>query len=103
MRGTLLRDESQSFGSRVAGRPVRVKLSNIIRMTGGCAVVVDFEGVPVVSSSFADEAFGKLSLQFGPVRFMQCVKLVNMADTVESLVNKAITQRMTVGLSDAEA
>ena len=34
---------------------------------------------------------------------MQCVKLVNMADTVESLVNKAITQRMTVGLSDAEA
>ena len=99
----LLRDESQSFGSRVAGRPVRVKLSNIIRMTGGCAVVVDFEGVPVVSSSFADEAFGKLFLQFGPVRFMQCVKLVNMADTVESLVNKAITQRMTVGLSDAEA
>ena len=99
----LLRDESQSFGSRVAGRPVRVKLSNIIRMSGGCAVVVDFEGVPVVSSSFADEAFGKLFLQFGPVRFMQCVKLVNMADTVESLVNKAITQRMTVGLSDAEA
>ena len=43
------------------------------------------------ASPFADEAFGKLFLQFGPVRFMQCVKLVNMADTVESLVNKAIT------------
>lgn len=96
-----LKDESKSFGSRVAGRPVRVKLSNIIRMSEERAVVVDFEGVPVVSSSFADEAFGKLFLQLGPIKFMRCVRLVGMVDTVEALVNKALEQRMSIGLSDA--
>ena len=96
-----LKEESKSFGSRVAGRPVRVKLSNIIQMSGEGVVVVDFKDVPVVSSSFADEAFGKLFLQLGPIRFMQRVRLVGMVDTVEALVNKAVEQRMSIGLSDA--
>jgi hypothetical protein len=64
---------------------------------------VDFSGVPVISSSFADEAFGKLFLQLGPMQFMQRVRLVNTIDTVESLINRAIEQRMKVGLSDADA
>jgi anti-sigma regulatory factor (Ser/Thr protein kinase) len=95
-------DECASFGSRVSGKPIRQKLHNIIRMTNSKIVQVDFSGIPVVSSSFADEAFGKLFLQLGPMKFMQCVKFVNTMDTVESLINKAIEQRMKVGLSDAD-
>jgi hypothetical protein len=95
-------DECTSFGSRVSGKPVRQKLHNIIKMTNSQMIQVDFTGIPVVSSSFADEAFGKLFLQLGPLKFMQCVKLVNTIDTVESLINKAIEQRMKVGLSDAD-
>ena len=72
-------------------------------MTGSRAVNVDFGGVPVISSSFADEAFGKLFLQLGPIQFMQRIRLVNTIDTVESLINRAIEQRMKVGLSDADA
>lgn len=97
-----LLDESPSFGSRVSGKPLRRKLHNIINMTPTKVVNVDFSGVPVTSSSFADEAFGKLFLQLGPLQFMQRVRLVNMADTVELLVNRAIQQRMQVGLSDAD-
>jgi anti-sigma regulatory factor (Ser/Thr protein kinase) len=99
----ILRDECTSFGSRVSGKPVRQKLHNIIRMTDSRLVNVDFSGVPVISSSFADEAFGKLFLQLGPMQFMQRVRLVNTIDTVESLINRAIEQRMKVGLSDADA
>ena len=69
-------------------------------MSGTAQVVIDFDGVPVVSSSFADEAFGKLFLQLGPVQFMQRVKLKNMADTVEGRINKAIAQRMQHGSAD---
>ena len=97
-----LAEESSSFGSRVSGKPIRNKLMNLARMNGQGMVCVDFAGVPLVSSSFADEAFGKLFLALGPVAFMQRIKLHNMMDTVEGLVNKAIAQRMRTGLSDAD-
>jgi len=98
----VLSEECQSFGSRVSGKPLRQKLHNIINMTNRSPVEVDFSGIPVISSSFADEAFGKLFLQLGPVKFMQCVRFVNTMDTVEGLINKAISQRMKTGISDAE-
>jgi hypothetical protein len=98
-----LKDESNSFGSRVAGKPIRNKLLNLARMHGTGMVCVDFLDVPLLSSSFADEAFGKLFLTLGPVTFMQKIKFHNMMSTVEALVNKAIAQRMAVGLSDADA
>lgn len=98
----ILTEECQAFGSRVSGRPLRQKLHNILNMSESTQVAIDFDGVPVVSSSFADEAFGKLFLQLGPVQFMQRVELNNMADTVEALVNKAIAQRMQHGASDID-
>ena len=95
-----LAEECQAFGSRVSGRPLRQKLHNIVNMATEYQVVVDLNGVPVMSSSFADEAFGKLFLQLGPIQFMQKIKLINMADTVEGLINKAIAQRMRQGSAD---
>jgi len=98
----VLSEECMSFGSRISGKPVRQKLYNIITMTNNKPVEIDFNGIPVISSSFADEAFGKLFLQLGPVKFMQSVRLINTMDTVEGLINKAISQRMKVGISDVE-
>lgn len=98
----VLSEECTSFGSRISGKPVRQKLYNIIQMTNNRPIEIDFNGIPVISSSFADEAFGKLFLQLGPVKFMQSVRLINTMDTVEGLINKAISQRMKVGISDAE-
>jgi anti-sigma regulatory factor (Ser/Thr protein kinase) len=94
--------ECRAFGSRVSGRPLRQKLANILNIAKDSVVVVDFDGVPVMSSSFADEAFGKLFLQIGPVGFMQRVKFVNMADTVKALVDKAISQRLQYGSADID-
>jgi anti-sigma regulatory factor (Ser/Thr protein kinase) len=98
----VLSEECQSFGSRVSGKPVRQKINNILKMTNRRPVEVDFSGIPVISSSFADEAFGKLFLQLGPVRFTQCVRFTNTMDTVEWLIDKAISQRMQTGISDAD-
>lgn len=93
-------NEAQSFGSRVSGRPVRNKLSNLIQMTGEQRIIIDFAEIALVSSSFADEVFGKLFLEYGAIRFSQKFELINVMDTVQLLINKAISQRLQVGVLD---
>jgi hypothetical protein len=95
-----LNKEANSFGSRVAGKPIRTKLSNLLRMTSGGKIYIDLDGVPIMSSSFADEAFGKLFLEAGPVAFMQKFEFVNVMETVQHLINKAIAQRVSAGVLD---
>lgn len=87
--------EATSFGSRLAGEPLRIKLHNVIHMNPGRRVVVDMSDVPIVSSSFADEVFGKLFLSLGPLLFNQALEFRQISDTVRSLIDKAILQRAT--------
>ncbi len=88
-----LSQEAASFGSRLAGEPVRVKLHNIIHMNPGRRVVVDMGDVPLVSSSFADEVFGKLFVSLGPLLFTQALEFRQISATVRALIDKAILQR----------
>lgn len=96
----ILNEESVSFGSRVAGKPIRTKLSNLLKMGGNEKIYIDFSGVPLMSSSFADEAFGKLFLEAGAVNFMQRFEFINVMNTVQQLIDKAIAQRMSAGVVD---
>lgn len=89
--------ESSSFGSRVAGTPVRTKLINLITMCPDQRIVVDFDGVPLVSSSFADEVVGKLFVELGPMKFGSRLQFIKLEPIVEKLINKAIAQRMSTG------
>ena len=91
-----MKDETQSFGTRVAGTPIRTKLANLLQMCPAEKIVVDFAEVALVSSSFADEVFGKLFLQIGPVRFIQRFEFAGVSDTVRQLIDRAISQRLTV-------
>ena len=90
-----LSDESLSFGSRVAGSPVRKKLVNLAAMCPGRRIVLDFDGVPLLSSSFADEVIGKLFAELGPLAFMQRFQFRNIDSTARQLVDRAIAQRMS--------
>jgi len=93
----VLKQESVSFGSRPAGTPVRKKLKNLINFREGNRVIVDFSDIHLVSSSFADEVFGKLFLELGPLEFSTRLELRNIDPIVKLLVEKAIIQRMAVG------
>ncbi|MDT3467318.1 MULTISPECIES: STAS-like domain-containing protein [Stenotrophomonas maltophilia group] len=93
-----LAEEAQSFGSRIAGMPVHTKLYNLVKMCPEQPIEVDFIGVPLVSSSFADEVFGKLFVKLGPLEFMQKIRFKNVDHTVRMLVDKAISQRVSTGL-----
>jgi anti-sigma regulatory factor (Ser/Thr protein kinase) len=92
-------DEANSFGSRVAGRPLRNRLTNLARMCPAEAVIIDFTDVALVSSSFADELIGKLFAEFGPMEFMARFKLVGVSATVQQLIDRAISQRLANGPS----
>ncbi len=92
-------DEASSFGSRVAGRPLKNRLSNLARMCPAQEVIIDFADVALVSSSFADEFIGKLFAEFGPMEFMARFKLVGVSGTVQQLIDRAISQRMANGPS----
>lgn len=90
----VMKEESMSFGSRPAGTPVRNKLINLYEMGAHNKIYVDFREIPIVSSSFADEVFGKLFVQLGPVAFVNAFEIVNAAPTVSQLIDRAIRQRM---------
>ena len=94
-----LRNEAESLGSRLAGKKVRTKLQNMISCSQ-CRIEVDFSEVNLISSSFADEVFGKLFLQLGAVEFGQRITLSRAETTVKRLVDKAISQRVVYGKFD---
>ena len=48
----------------------------------------------LVLSSYADEVFGKLFIELGPVEFMKKVELKNLDPLVKGLIDRAIMQRM---------
>ena len=83
------------FGSRYGGRRIRAKIENLLRERG--AIILDFAGVGVFSSSFADEVFGRLFVQLGPRAFMRRIEMRNVDPTVEGLIDRAIVQRTKLG------
>jgi len=88
-----LAKEVEGFGSREFGRRARSKIDNILvdKQNG---IVFDFSDVPLISSSFADEVFGKLFVEFGTMEFMRRCSFENVDPTVQKLIDKAIAQRM---------
>lgn len=66
-----MKTEAISFGSRAAAKPVKTKLQSLAAMCPQQKIYIDFAGIPVISSSFADEVLGKLFLELGPVAFTQ--------------------------------
>ena len=89
-----LKDESTGFGSRAAGRELRTKCMNLLNAEPEKPLLLDWAGVPLVSSSFADELVGKLFVSLGPLTFAARVRNVGMEATVRGLVEKAITERV---------
>lgn len=92
-----LSEEADSYGSRLAGTPVSTKLSNLIRLCPGQPIEVDFDTIPIISSSFADEVFGKLFVSLGAMQFMQRLRFKNVVPTVQLLIDRAIAQRVATG------
>ena len=85
--------ESASFGSRQAAKPVRIRIKNLLDMNPDHKFRLDFSGVPIISSSYADEVFGRLFVEIGPLAFVRQFEMIGMNDTVRNLIDRAMRQR----------
>ena len=94
----ILAKETTSFGSRIGARPIRAKLLNLLQMCPGQRIRVDFKGVALISSSFADEVFGRLFVELGPMTFMARIEFVSLDQTLAVLIDRAIAQRSATDL-----
>lgn len=91
----------ESLGSRKLGAEIRTRLENYLSAAAGLEfVVLDFKGVGVVSSSFADEVLGKLAAGMGELEFRRRVSIDNASVTNRSLIERAIFLRMSDSICD---
>jgi anti-sigma regulatory factor (Ser/Thr protein kinase) len=87
-------DEQVGVGTRHAGAELRRKALNLLNAEPGKRLVFDWCGLALISSSFADEAVGKLFVELGPTRFSARVGHLNAEPLVASLLDRAVMQRV---------
>jgi anti-sigma regulatory factor (Ser/Thr protein kinase) len=86
--------ESNGFGTRAAGLPVRNKIINLLNYYNSAfTVIIDFNNVPLLSSSFADEVFGKLFQEIGEKEYRTRMVLRNCDKMNKMLIDRSIHQR----------
>lgn len=88
-----LRDKSSGTGTRQSGLALRNEVANLCGESTA-VVLLDFDGISVVSSSFADEFVGKLVVAYGFIGFAQRFRFINMNDAVATIVNRSVAQRV---------
>lgn len=86
--------KSSGTGTRQSGEKIRNELINLYKEARKI-LIIDFEGVSVISSSFADELIGKLVTYFGFFGFNQIVRLKNMNNIVQAIAQRSVAQRMS--------
>lgn len=81
---------------REYGRRARLKIDNLL-VDKSVTIEFDFSDVPLISSSFADEVFGKLFAELGAMEFMRRCSFRAVDPTVRRLIDRAISQRVKAG------
>jgi len=85
-----LKEFGESLGSRVIGKEV----SNMIGFEKEDEIILDFEGVKMVTSSFADEVIGKNCAKLGLHNFFKKVQIINTSEQIKLILKKAIIDRL---------
>ena len=74
---------------------MRHKVNNYFkRLEGPSKININFSGITVISSSFADEFIGKLVAEWGFYRFINNVTFSGVTPTIEQIINRSVCQRM---------
>lgn len=85
-----LKDFGTSLGSRVLGKEV----SSLINFEKEDEIILDFQGVKMITSSFADEVVGKNCARLGLHNFFDKVQIVNSSEQIKLILKKAIIDRL---------
>jgi hypothetical protein len=86
-------EKSAGTGTRQSAERLRNDILNYYS-SAPKSIILDFDGVSVMSSSFADELIGKLVIEFGFFEFNRMVKIINMNETLTTIAQRSIYQRI---------
>jgi hypothetical protein len=93
-----LKEKAQGTGTRQSGERIRTEIGNIIRDTQKI-IIIDFQGIAVISSSFADELIGKMVVEYGFFNFNNIIRMINMNDLCQTIVQRSVAQRMSESMN----
>jgi anti-anti-sigma regulatory factor len=85
-----LKEFGESLGSRVLGKEV----SNMIGFEKEDEIILDFDEVKMITSSFADEVIGKNCAKLGLHNFFKKVQIINTSEQIKLILKKAIIDRL---------
>jgi hypothetical protein len=86
------REWSLGTGTRESGADVRTLIANIMANNPG-PIILDFEGLGIISSSFADEALGRLSDQLGKEEFNSRVRITGLNSVTRMILASVLEGR----------
>ncbi|EAQ82791.1 hypothetical protein DSM3645_10337 [Blastopirellula marina DSM 3645] len=92
-------DQPSGSGTRKSGVLLRNELLNI-KNESNSLIQIDFSGLSVIASSFADELVGKLILICSSQEFERRFKIVGANETILAIINRSVTQRIRDGMTD---
>ena len=85
--------DSHGTGTRQAAQRFRSLILNTYRQTGK-KVIIDFDGINLISSSYADELIGKIISEYGFLFFLQTFTLRNVSPPNRPIIDRSVGQRM---------
>lgn len=86
-------DVGSGTGTRESGLQMKNELLNIYNITKS-KIIIDFDGVGIISSSFADEFIGKLIDDIGFYQYQSIFQLVNMNEGIRPIFEASLKKRL---------
>jgi len=94
-------DAASGTGTRESGLKIKNEVINLYKKAKK-TIIIDFADVRIISSSFADEFIGKLVTELGFYQFQSIFTLVNMNTTIQTIVQRALSQRVADTLKNSK-
>ena len=94
-------ERSEGTGTRDSAIRVKNEIHNILSEKQQ-PITLDFTGVAVVSSSFADELIAKLFLSLGLFQFNNLIRLRGLDFSQQSILQRSVLQRIIEDLREPE-
>lgn len=86
-----LSEHGSTLGLRELARQINQKIQKYIDKNEN--IILDFEKVDSVSSSFADELVAKLMFEVGKEKYLKLVKIRNANELIKIMINTSIADR----------
>ena len=95
-RGNILikvKEIVEGTGTRSAALKLKNRIMNILNENPQ-NIILDFENVNVISSSYADELIAKLLIELGLFQFNQLIRLRNLNSDMQTILQRSVIQRI---------